>query len=293
MIFKNFSSYSNILGILYSIASNSIVAGAMTVLFVSGGFDISAGVMLGFAGVFIGRMIVGFSMPIPIAILLAVIIGAAIGTIMGYIISYLDISPFFVTLSAYFIIGSCLRIVSERQDIVGFPVNFGLIAQYKILGIPIMIIFAIINIIFFDVMMRKNVYFRQNFAVGSNEQAAIVSGIKVKRLKMFNYTLVSTMAAISGIILTSRYMAAYQSSGADAAFQIITAVIIGGASLKGGKGSVLGTFLGIVLMALVYNSFIFFKMNIAWNKFAIGLILILVVIFDVNIQKERTIKLKT
>ena len=291
--FKNFSTPQNIIGILYTVSANAIIVGAMTVLFVSGGFDISCGVMLGFTGVFIGRLIIDFSWPAPVVILLALVIAAAIGTVVGYIISYLGINPFFVTLSVFFILTSALRLVADKKDVVGFPKSFGLIAQYRVLNVPVMIIVAIILIIFFDIMLRKNVYFRQNFAVGFDERAAIVAGIKVKRLKMLNYTLVSAMAAVSAIFLTSRYMAAYQASGADAAFQIITAVIIGGASLKGGKGSVLGTFLGLVLMALVYNSLVFFKVDVVWNKFVVGLILVLVVMFDISMQKEKTIKLKT
>jgi len=293
IIFPNFSSSNNAFGMLYAISVNSIIAGAMTVLFVSGGFDMAAGATLGYCGMFVGYLMVDIGLSIPLAILITILIGAVIGSIMGYIISYLNINPFVVTLAGWFIIESFIYIIGGGTNKVGFDSSFALISSFKILNIPFIIIFAILCLIIFEVLLRKNVYFRQNYAIGGNEQAAMLAGIRVKRVKLLNYTMVSAMAAVAGIFLTSRFMAAYSSAGSENAFQIITAVIIGGASLKGGRGSVLGTFLGLVLMALVYNAFIFFKMDILWNRIAIGTILILAVIIDVNLQKERTVKLKT
>lgn len=290
--FPLFTSANNIFGMLYAISINSIIAGAMTVLFVSGGFDMSAGVTAGFCGMVVGVLMVRFNLPITLSCLLTIILGAALGTFIGFLVSYININPFVVTLSAWFIIESFIYIVSGGKNQVNFPSEFSLIASYKILNVPMIIIFALCSLIIFEIVLRRNVYFRQNFAIGGNESAAILAGIKVKRVKMLNYTLVSAMAAVAGIFLTSRFMAAYLTAGSENAFQIITAVIIGGASLRGGKGSVLGTFLGLVLMALVFSAFIFFKMDVLWNRIAIGLILILAVIIDENIQKERTIRIK-
>ncbi|MCL5070687.1 MAG: ABC transporter permease, partial [Actinobacteria bacterium] len=95
------------------------------------------------------------------------------------------------------------------------------------------------------------------------------------------------------VVASSRYMASFRTTGGDSAFIIITAVIIGGASLKGGKGTVTGTFLGLVLLAMIYDSFVFLRLDIMWNRVAIGLILIIVVLIDTMTYKERTIKLKT
>ena len=141
--------------------------------------------------------------------------------------------------------------------------------------------------------MRKNAYFRQNYFIGGNELGAALAGINVRKVKLLNYTIVGLMASIAGIFSTSRFMVAFVTSGSENAFQIITAVIIGGASLKGGRGSVLGSFLGLVLMALAYNTLIFFKVDVLLNRIVIGLILILAVLIDTNLQKQRTVKLRT
>jgi len=292
LLFRNFTSKGNILGLLYYISIYSIIAGSMTILIVSGGFDLSAGVILGFSGMLVGKFIVTFNFPIFLAIILAILICVIIGSINGYIIAYLKINPFFVTLSAYFIIGAFIYLISNQKDITGFPQVYSLIAGYKLFNIPILIIISLASLVIFDVLLRKNVYFRRNYAIGGNEPGAILIGIKVRRIKMFNYTLVSVMAAIAGILYSSRVMGSYRNAGADAAFQIITAVIIGGASLNGGRGSVTGTFLGLVLMALINNAIVFFKLHAMWGKIIIGLMLILVVLLDVNIRKERTLKLK-
>lgn len=291
LIFPNFTKVGNILGIFYTVSINLIVAVAMTVLFVSGGFDISAGTMIGFGSALAGIFVVNMNLPVPLAISLIIIIGFAIGTLMGSLISYLNINPFFVTISGYFIIQAFIYILLYIEIYIDRK-TYALIAGYRILGIPTIILFSIFLLIIFDVLLRNNVYFRKNFAIGNNEVGAVVSGINVKRIKMFNYSMVSTMAAIAGIFASSRYQASFQSTGQDSAFIIITAVIIGGASLRGGKGTVTGTFLGLFLLAMVYDSFVFMKLDPQWNRVAIGLILILVVFIDTMTYKERTIRLK-
>ena len=293
LLFENFATRPNIFGLLYYISVYSIIAGPMTVLLISGGFDLSAGVMIGLAGVIIGRLIISFNFPIIIALILTVLICAIIGTLNGYIIEYLCINPFFVTLSAYFIINAVIYIIADQKDIFGFPQEYNLLAGFKILSIPIILIFSLVSLIIFDVLLRRNIYFRQNYAIGGNELGAILAGIKVKRLKMFNYTIISTMAGIAGILFSSRIMAAYRNAGADAVFIIITAVIIGGASLKGGRGSVAGSFLGLVLMALINNAIVFFQLHAMWGRVTMGVVLIMVVLLDENLRKEKTVKLRT
>lgn len=291
LIFPNFIKVGNILGIFYTVSINLIVAVAMTVLFVSGGFDISAGVMIGFSSALAGVFLVNMNLPVPLTIFLIIIIGFAIGTFMGFLISYLNINPFFVTISGFFIIQACIYILLKIEIYISQEAYI-LIAGYRIFGIPTIILFSIFSLIIFDLLLRNNVYFRRNFAIGNNEAGAIVSGINVKRIKMFNYSIVSTMAAIAGIFASSRYKASYHTTGQDSAFIIITAVIIGGASLKGGKGTVTGTFFGLVLLAMIYDSFVFMKLDPMWNRIAIGLILIFVVFIDTITYKERTIRLK-
>ena len=274
----------NIFGILYSVSVNAMIVGAMTVLFVSGGFDMAVGSVLGVSGTIVA-MLMKNGMPIPVAILITIILGMIIGSIMGYFVSYAGINPFIVTLSGWFVYGSLVYLVGGG-NVSGFPKSFGLLASYKLLNVPMIIIFAIVIIVIFEILLRKNLFIRQSFYIGSNEMAAELVGIKVRKVKFILYVLTSSMAAIAGIFLTSRFQAAYSTAGSENAFQIITAVIIGGASLKGGKGSVRGSIIALIFVALIYDALVLFEVNLLWNKILIGSILIIAVFIDGNIQKR-------
>ena len=286
-----FKSSINIFGLLNGLAVNLIMAGAVTILFVSGGFDMSVGVTMGYCGMFVGVLMVKYDLPIPLAIILTIMVGVMIGTINGFFISYVGMNPFIVTLAAWFVVESFKFIINGGINVTGIPKNFYNVSFYKILGVPIVIIFAIVSAIIFDYLLRKNTFFRQYYAIGGSEVAAMMVGIRVKRMKLITYIMTSGMASIAGIFLTSRFMAAYTSSGFENAFQIITAVIIGGASLKGGRGSVTGTFLGLIFMALVYDALVLYGLDIVWNKVAIGFFLIFAILLDENIVQRRKLAL--
>jgi len=176
--------------------------------------------------------------------------------------------------------------VGKGSNINGFPKSFNLISFYKVAKVPVIIIFAMVTIIIFEVLLRKNFFFRSAFYIGGNENAAELVGISVKKIKLVLYTLTGATSAIAGIFLTSRFMAAYNVAGSENAFQIITAVIIGGASLKGGRGSVLGSFLGLIFVALIYDALVLYNINIQWNKFFIGVILIVLVLIDEKVGRR-------
>ncbi len=282
-----FFSSINIFGILYSISVNAIILGAMTVLFISGGFDMAVGSVLGLAGIIVALLMKG-GMSIPLAIIITLICGIAMGAIMGYFISYLGINPFIVTMSGWFVYGALILLVAYG-NVSGFPKSFGLLASYKILKVPVIIIFAILTVIIFEVLLRRNMFFRQSYYMGGNETAAQLVGIKVKKVKLIFYILTSFMAAVAGIFLTSRFQAAYSVAGSENAFQIITAVIIGGASLKGGKGTVLGSFIALIFVALLYNALVLFKVDLYWNKVVIGLTLIIAVFIDVTVERRTAL----
>lgn len=280
----SFISQINILGLLYGISANMIVAGAMTSLLISGGLDLSVGAVLTICMTIVA-MLLKAGITVPIAIIITIVVGAAIGAIMGYIISYVGVNPFVVTLAGWFIIDSLLLIISGGVAISGFPKTFTSISNFRILNVPMMIIFAVISFIIFEVLLTQNKFFRQNFFIGGNEKAAELSGINVKKVKLLNYMITSMMAAIAGVMLLSRYNVSIPQAGSDTAFQIITAVVIGGASLKGGRGSALGTFIGLIFIALISDTLILYGVNIIWYSSFIGAILILIVALDANTSK--------
>lgn len=286
IIKPEFRNSINIFSLLYTISVNSIIIGAMTLLFISGGFDMAVGSTLGLSGIVLGLLLVS-GVPYVLAILITILLGIAIGAIMGYIIAYMGANPFVVTLAGWFIIGALIFIIGKGASVSGIPKSFSLIATYKIFNVPMIIIFSIFSIIVFGVLLRTNVFFRQSFYIGGNEEAAMLVGIRVKKVKLLLYILTSAMASIAGIFLTARFSAAYNNAGYDSAFQIVTAVLIGGASLKGGKGSVVGSFLGLILVALMYDAIVLFNVNINWNKVVVGLTLVIAVLLNTFVQKQK------
>jgi len=277
-----FLSKINIYGLIFSIAANMIIIGAMTSLMISGGIDLTVGSTIGFSAL-IFALLLKSGISISIAIIGALIGGVFIGAVNGYIIAYIGISPFITTLSGWFILRSIVFLISGSSSMAGFPKALNLISNYKVLEvIPTFIIFAVICVIVFEVLMRKNKFFRQNFLIGGNEPAATLLGIKVRKVKLINYMVTGLMSAVAGIFLTARYMAFMPEVGSGATFQIITAIIIGGASLTGGEGSVIRSFLGLFFVSLITDAIAIMGVNILWNDAFIGAVLIIMAILNAN-----------
>ena len=284
---SDFFSSVNILGIFNGFAINLIMAVALTVLFISGGFDISIGATFGLSGILVAIFLKS-GQPILIAILLTMLIALSIGCIMGFFISYVGLNPFITSLAFWFILLSLKLILAKGTSISGLPKNFKIIANFRIYNVTTIIIIGIALLVIFDILLRKNLFFRQSYFLGGNEEAALLAGIKVKRTKMIYYGLVSLMAAVAGILFTARVGSAVVSAGETTAFVIITGVIIGGASLGGGGGSAIGTFFGLVIMSLINNALVLYGVPIDLNKVVIGLFLLLTVSIDAY-SKRKTL----
>jgi ribose transport system permease protein len=174
----------------------------------------------------------------------------------------------------------------EGKSIAGLPTEFTSLGQSKAFGIQIPIIIAIALVIVGDIVMRKSKYFRQSYFVGANAKAAQLSGIKVRRFRMASYTLTGLFAGFAGLIQAGRLGAAMATTGVGLEMKVLTAVIIGGASLSGGEGTVLGAFLGSILMATVTNAVNLLGVNVYWQTFIVGMTLLIAILID-RIGKHR------
>jgi ribose transport system permease protein len=287
-----FVNKANLLGILNYIAENTILIGAVTIVIISQGLDLSVGAVLGLSGIVVGISIKELGLPIPVAILLTVSIAAIIGSINGFIISYIGINPLVTTLSTWFIILSLKFIINNGNHVTRLPETFQIIAKYKILGVTSMVFFSFICFIIFEILLRKNVYFRQNYYIGDSEYAAALSGIKVKMVKLLNYTLSSIMASLSGIFTAARFGTAYTSAGNITHFIVLAAVIIGGASFYGGRGSVLGSMLGLLFLALIYDAIVIFDLNVFLNDVVLGIIIVSSLLVDTIVERRRRLGIR-
>lgn len=282
-----FLSYQNIVALMLGLSVEVIIAVGMANLMVSGGFDMSVGSILAFSGVCAGLAIQAGVPPFA-AVLIGMLIGGAAGLFNGFIISVVGINAFVTTLASLSLFRGLTLIVTRGQNITSLGVDFNAIGQGKFLGIQAPIWYAVILVIIGDILMRHSRFFRQNYYIGGNEKAAKLSGINVVKIKILNYIIVGVLAGFAGVVATARMGTASVQQGTGLELRVITAVIIGGASLQGGEGSVLGAFLGSLLMALITNALTLLGVDIYWQTFVVGGTLLVAVLID-QLGKRREV----
>jgi len=286
-----FLKKGNLLALLLSLSIESVIAVGMVNLMVGGAFDMSVGSILGFTGVIVA-MALRAGIPVPLSVILALLAGMGIGLWNGVVVAKLGINPFVTTLSTLSIFRGLTFVFTKGRNIAGLPDMFKTIGQARLGGIQLPIIYAVIIIIIGDILLRNSRFFRQNYYIGGNEKAARLSGINVDRMIIFNYILVAGLVAFAGIVFTARMGSASTQAGTGWELRVITAVILGGASLKGGAGSVFGAFLGVLLMALISNSLTLLGVDVYWQTFVVGVVLITAVVID-TLGRSRAVKVKT
>lgn len=274
-----FLTSGNLLAVLLGVSVDAIVAVGMTVLLVSGGFDLSVGSVLAFAGA-ATALLLKSGVPAVMAIVVGLASGAALGFVNGLIVARLRINPFITTLGMMGVVRGLVLVMTGGYGISGLPSSFTILGQGKLLGVQSLVWVMAVVVIVGDILLRNSRFFRQNYYLGGNERSAILSGISVDRLKLFNYTLSGLLAAVAGVLLTARLGTASVTAGQGLELRVIAAVIIGGASLSGGEGTVLGAFLGALLMGLITNALNLLGVDVYWQSLVVGATLLVAVVID-------------
>ena len=282
-----FLSKPSVAAVLLSLTAQSIIAIGMTILLVSGTFDLSVGSTFALAGT-VTAIWLRSGLPVPVAVALGLGVGVLIGLINGLIITEIGINAFITTLGMMGLVRGLMMVVSGGQNISDLPAGFNALGQGELIpGVQNPIVISIVLIVVSDFLLRRSRFFRQSYYIGGNERAAILSGINVKRIKVFNFALVGFLAALAGIIITARLGSASTTAGKGLELKVISAAIIGGASLKGGAGTIFGAFLGAVLMSIIVSSITLLGIDPNWVDFVIGAALLLAVMADVMGRKAQ------
>jgi ribose transport system permease protein len=282
-----FMTRTNIHALLLALSIQTIIGVGMTILMVSGGFDLSVGSVVGLTGLIAGMLIKKAGIPVPAAVIISLLVGAAIGLFHGLMVTKVGLNPFIVTLAGLSLYRGLTLIINDGKQVAQLGAVFNSIGQFKLLGIQMPIWYAILFIIAGDILLRRNKYLRQNFFIGGNETASRLLGIQVDKVQISNYILTSVIAAFAGIVWAGRMGSATVYAGTGLELKVITAVIIGGASLSGGEGSILGAFLGSLIMVLIINILSLIGIKIYWQNFLIGAILLFAVTLDAVSMKRR------
>jgi ribose transport system permease protein len=274
-----FLKTANLLAVFLGLSLEAIIAVGMVNLMAGGGFDLSVGSVVGFSGA-ATAMFIKMNFPVWLAVLFGVCLGACIGLFNGVLVSKVGINAFVTTLSSLSLFRGLTLIITRGQNIAGLGKSFKAIGQAKLLGVQMPIWYAVILVIVGDVLLRKSRFFRQSYYIGGNEQAARLSGLNVDGMKIMNFMITGMLAAVAGIVMAARLGAASVAAGTGLELRVITAVIIGGASLQEGEGTVLGAFLGTFLMALITNALTLLGVDIYWQTFVVGATLLTAVLID-------------
>ncbi len=281
-----FMNQGNIEAILLGLSLDGIIAIGMAIVLISGGFDLSVGSTLAFTGVVTGlALTAGIPSPVSIAVGLLAALGVGLGN--GLLIAKMKINPFIATLGMQIIIRGLLLVIAHGRAVLNLPSSFTVIGQGRLFHIQYPIFVMLALVIVGDLMLRNSRFLRQNYFIGGNRRAAWLSGINVDLVIIVDYCIVALLAGIAGLLITARLGSSSLTVGTGTELRVITAAILGGASLSGGEGSVLGAFLGALFMGVLANALNLLGVDVYWQNLVTGLILIIAVVVDVVNERRK------
>lgn len=281
-IAPSFLELKNILNVFKQISINGLIAFGMTFVILLGGIDLSVGSVLGLTGIIMGWLIANGVSDI-VAILIALVLGTVLGMINGMLISRVRLQPFIATLSTMTMFRGLTMIISNGIPYMGLTKNSPILdgfSQGSVIGIPIPVIITLIVLGILFVVLQMTPFGKWIYAIGGNEEVARLSSVPVVKVKTAVYAISGLLCALSGVILTSRLSSAQPTAGESFEMDAIAAVVIGGTSMSGGKGRILGTFLGIIIIGVLNNALNILGVSAFYQLFVKGVVILLAVIFD-------------
>jgi ribose transport system permease protein len=286
---KNFLQTANIINVLQAASVNGVLAVAATLVIISGGIDLSVGTLMTFCSVMAGVLMTYLGLPIVVGVPGALLAGLLSGALSGFFIAKLKIPPFIATLGMMLIYkGLSLAICGAKPIYFNSSPGFGLIATGSIIGavipglpIPngVVILFSVAGIAAF--ILGRTALGRFTFAMGSNEEALRLSGVNIDRWKMAVYALAGCVCGVAGVLIASRINSAQPAIGQGYELDAIAAVVIGGTSLSGGRGTMLGTMIGALIISVVANGLRILSVPQEWQIVVTGSIIIIAVYTDI------------
>lgn len=278
-----FFSAANFRAVTVGMTPNAIIVIGMAILLASGGFDLSVGSVMALSSTVVAMLLLD-GMSIPMAALCGILLGAVAGFANGVLVTGFGINPLIATLGTMSITRGIALVLTEGFSVSSLPAEFGWIGKASFGGFPMLVLVTLTLVILFDLAVRHTRFFRQVYFIGANEKAAMLSGIHVNRVRIIAYVLTGMLAALAGILLASRLMSGTPTAGSGIELQVLAAAVIGGASLRGGEGTILGAFLGVVFVALINNSMTMLAVSIYWQMIVIGAVLVSAVALDMLIR---------
>lgn len=277
----SFLEFANLKNLLRQVSINALIAFGMTFVILTGGIDLSVGSILALASAIMAHVITTGMDPV-LAIFLAAIIGIVLGALNGIVIAYGKVAPFIATLAAMTIYRGATLVFTNGNPISGLTFNkwFSGFGQGDFLGLPVPAITMFVTFFILWFVLQKTTLGRHTYAVGGSEKVSFIAGIKINRIKIFAYALTGMLSALAGAIITARLNSAQPTAGMGYELDAIAAVVLGGTSLSGGKGKILGTLIGALIIGTLNNGLNILDVSSFYQQVIKGAVILLAVLAD-------------
>lgn len=279
LLSDDFLTANNLANLARQVSIYGIIAIGQLLVILTGGIDLSTGSILGLSGAVTAQLIVD-GVPVVPAIALGLLIGAALGLFTGFVVTRLKLPPFIATLGMLGIARGIVLVITNANTVQGLPDGFQQLANGTVFGVPNLLILFVLIAAAAAFVLRRTVFGRYVYAVGSNAEAARLAGVPVKLVTVSVYLIAGLLSAVGGILLTSRLGAGVPTAGTGFELQAIAACVIGGASLSGARGSAIGAACGALLIGVLNNGGNLLAVNAFSLQIAIGALILVAVAFD-------------
>ena len=286
----SFLEFSNFMNIARQIAMMGIVCVGFTFVLITGGIDLSVGYQISVVNVVCALLMVQSGVNPVLASLAGIAVATFIGLLNGLIITKSSVAPMVITLAMQIVLDGVSYLLSGGLPIFGFPKSFAMVGQGNIGVIPISLVIMLLCVGVGIFILKKTYFGRYFYAVGSNEEAAKLSGVNTRRIKMLVYTLCGFFTGIAGVIMLSRINSGQSATGAGFEMDVLTAAVLGGVSITGGKGNMLSAFIGVLIVGILNNGLVLMNVNEYVQLVVRGLVLMAAVIFDAAQDKKNAMK---
>ncbi|MDQ0338715.1 ribose transport system permease protein [Caldalkalibacillus uzonensis] len=276
----NFLTLNNILNVLRQVSINALIAFGMTFVILTGGIDLSVGAILALSGAMTAGMLSAGMDPV-LAVLLGLLSGTVMGALNGLLVTKGKVAPFIATLATMTIFRGLTLVYTDGRPITGLESDlFRMLGAGYLFVIPLPVIWMTLSFIILYLILKNTTIGRHVYAIGGNEEATRLSGVNVDRVKIFVYSLTGFLSAMAGIILTSRLDSAQPTAGFTYELDAIAAVVLGGTSLTGGRGWIVGTLIGALIIGILNNGLNLLNVSSFYQQVVKGAVILLAVLLD-------------
>ena len=282
----NFARANNLYLVSRQIALTAIIALGVFFVILTGGIDLSVGSTVGLSGFMCGLAMAAGLHPL-LAVAAGLLTGAAVGAVNGVIVAFVGVTPFIVTLGMLGVARGVVLVIKHGDSVREISKSFIEVGNGSVLGfsVPVLILLLVAGAAHF--VLKFTAFGRRVYAIGGNEEATALSGINTRKVKFFTYIICGALSAVTGMLFVARFQSAQADAGKGMELDAIAATVIGGTSLMGGEGSVVGVLIGAVIMGVIRNGLVLMEVSSYWQELIIGSIIVLAAILDIVRSRRR------